>query len=86
MDTDQRAALVAAAEILETEANQLAHFMEHTMKAKLTLRTQEIVSMHEATPHRVVIAIRNEMERLRGIAGTLRKLNADRPNSEGIDD
>jgi len=73
MSTDQKnAALVDAAEVLETEANQLAIYLEKTLKTQVTLRTQEITSIDAMTPHRVAIAVRNERDRLREIATILR--------------
>ena len=74
MDKETQKALDDAAGILETEANQLAIFMEGTLKATLTLRTQEIFKMDPAVPHRVNIAIKNEIDRLRKIGTRLRSL------------
>lgn len=64
-------ALRDASDILRTEANELASYMEKTLKTTLTLRTQEIVSIDAGAPHRVVIAVRREMQRLRDISNTL---------------
>lgn len=70
-NAEQITALRAASDILQSEANELASYMEKTLKTTLTLRTQEIVTIDALTPHRVVIAVRNEMQRLRDISTTL---------------
>lgn len=67
----QMDALRDASDILRSEANELAIYIEKTLKTTLTLRTQEIVTIDALTPHRVVIAVRNEMQRLRNISTTL---------------
>lgn len=77
-------ALRDASDILRSEANELAHYMEKTLKTTLTLRTQEVVNIDALTPHRVVIAVRNEMQRLRDISTTL--LGMLPPSPEDSDD
>jgi len=64
-------ALRDASDILRSEANELASYMEHTLKTKVTLISKEVIAIDALTPHRVVIAIRNEMTRLRDISTTL---------------
>ena len=64
-------ALEAAAEILETEANQLARLLDARQFNDLN--------------YRVEIAVRSEMERLRGIATELRRNTPDEidePNNQ----
>lgn len=63
-----------AADILETESTQLVHYLEFTLKTELSIREKEIVRIADITPHRVAIAVRNELHRMRDIAQTLRSL------------
>jgi hypothetical protein len=68
---EQCGALRDASDVLHTEANELARYLEHTLKVELTLRNQKVLRIDDMTPHRVVIAVHNEMERLRKVSDTL---------------
>lgn len=80
LSPEQLLALNESAEVLETEANQLAHYLEFTLKTKVSLEGQ-LRTINDLTPHRVAIAIRNEIQRLRAMANSLRHLS----KTESID-
>ena len=57
MTPDLKRAMMAAHDVLQTEGNVLAELLDH--------------KAFEALPHRVEIAVRSEMMRLRSIAQVL---------------
>jgi len=83
LSSEQINAINQASDILHTEANELARYLEGPLKVKLTLRLQEITDTGPVVPHRVAIAVRNEMNRLREVA---EMLLAMRPLSPKTDD
>jgi hypothetical protein len=79
---EQCEALRDASDVLRTEANELASYLEHTLKVELTLRDQKVLRIDDMTPHRVVIAVHNEMRRLRKVSDTLLGMVPRTPNEE----
>lgn len=75
---EETRALYEASEILSTEANILASYLQKTLKVELDPR-DEIISNGPLTPHRVSIAVRNEMERLRAISYSLKGISNAQP-------
>lgn len=75
-------AINQASEILRTEANQLARYLEGPLKVKLTLRMDEITDTGLIVPHRVAIAVRNEMHRLRDVADVLLAMRPPPPEAD----
>ena len=73
MNDAQIKALTAAADIMDTERDQLSKFLE-ALGAKLSLREDKIWQFGGAVPHRVEIAISNERDRLASIAKELRAM------------
>lgn len=81
---EQKDAIIEARDILRTEGNQLADFLREGIKAKLSLRLEELQApLPDIIPHRVTIAIHKEMQRVRRIADVLNSLL---PKEDGEDE
>ncbi len=73
MTAEQVKALNSAADIMDTERQELSRFLEK-LGSKLSVREDKTCQFSDAVPHRVEIAITNERDRLQGIARELRAL------------
>ena len=82
MTPEQESAIRDASDILRTEANDLASFMETRLKMQLTLRNQDVVGLNELIPPRAQYAVHKEMQRLRAISTTLLQMLPVEPEEE----
>lgn len=81
MSEQEIKAIDEASDVLRTEANSLASYLEQTMKCKLD-RTDRIMTMGDVTPPRVAIAVSAEIRRLRGLADTLQSMKPEPPEED----